>query len=185
MPILFSYISPCSVFMHFKAVCLKQSTTLLQNIISPFLHSLIYTELCSIARRLSLSSSPMDKLRLDKYLWAIRIFKTRTQASVAIEDGKVKWNSSPVKPSRTVAMGDRYNIKTPARRWTIEVTGLLHNRVAYEDAIKNYLDITSEEDKQLNQHIGSSFYTGKRQSKTGHPTKKQRRDLEDFLGRDQ
>ncbi len=79
-------------------------------------------------------------------------------------------------------MGDRYTIKTPARRWTIEVTGLLQNRVGYEEAIKNYLDITPEEDKQLNQYQGSSFYTGKRLSKTGQPTKKQRRDLEDFLG---
>ena len=124
----------------------------------------------------------MDKLRLDKYLWAIRIFKTRTQATTAIDEGKVRWNNAVVKPSRIVAIGDRYSIKTPARRWTIEVTGLLHNRVAYEEAIKHYLDITSEEDKQLNQHQGTSFYTGKRQSKTGHPTKKQRRDLEDFFG---
>ncbi len=126
----------------------------------------------------------MDKLRLDKYLWAIRIFKTRTQATDAIEEGKVKWNGGNVKPSRTVSIGDKYTIKTPARRWTIEVTGLLQNRAAYEVAINNYLDITSEEDKQLNQHQGTSFYTGKRQSKTGHPTKKQRRDLEQFLGDD-
>jgi ribosome-associated heat shock protein Hsp15 len=124
----------------------------------------------------------MDKLRLDKYLWAIRIFKTRTQATTAIDEGKVKWNGAGIKPSRLVAIGDRYGIKTPARRWTIEVTGLLHNRVAYEEAVKYYSDITTEEDKQLNQHIGSSFYTGKRQSKTGHPTKKQRRELEDFFG---
>ena len=126
----------------------------------------------------------MDKLRLDKYLWAIRIFKTRTQATDAIEEGKVKWNGGNVKPSRNVSIGDKYTIKTPARRWTIEVTGLLQNRVAYEVAVNHYLDITSEEDKQLNQHQGTSFYTGKRQSKTGHPTKKQRRDLEQFLGDD-
>lgn len=126
----------------------------------------------------------MDKLRLDKYLWAIRIFKTRTQAASAIDDGKVKWNAANVKPSRIVAVGDKYNIKTPTRKWTIEVTGLLHNRVAYEDAIKNYIDLTSDEDKELNQHQGTSFNTGKRQSKTGHPTKKQRRDLEDFLSDD-
>jgi ribosome-associated heat shock protein Hsp15 len=124
----------------------------------------------------------MEKLRLDKYLWAIRIFKTRSQATAAIEENKVKWNGAAIKPARPVSIGDRYTIKTPARRWTIEVTGLLHNRVAYEEALKNYVDLTSEEDKQLNQYIGSSFYTGKRQSKTGHPTKKQRRDLDDYLG---
>jgi ribosome-associated heat shock protein Hsp15 len=125
-----------------------------------------------------------DKLRLDKYLWAIRIFKTRTQATSAIDDGKVKLNGVSVKPSRIVVIGDRYSIKTPARKWTIEVTGMLHNRVAYEEAVKHYIDITSEEDKQMNLHIGTSFYTGKRQSKTGHPTKKQRRDLEDLFNDD-
>ena len=126
-------------------------------------------------------SNSADKIRLDKYLWAIRIFKTRTQATDAINEGKVKWNGATVKPAREVALGDRYSIKTPARRWTIEVTGLLHNRVSYEEAIKHYSDITTDEEKQLNQQTGPSFYTGKRQSKTGHPTKKQRRDLEDFL----
>lgn len=123
----------------------------------------------------------MEKLRLDKYLWAIRIFKTRTQATAAIDEGKVKWKGTSIKPSRIVAVGDQYTIKTPARRWTIEVTGLIHNRVGYEEAIKHYLDITPEEDKALNQAIGTSFYTGKRLSKTGHPTKKQRRDLDNFL----
>lgn len=122
-----------------------------------------------------------EKLRLDKYLWAIRIFKTRTQATAAIDDGKVKLNGASVKAARTVALGDRYDIKTPARKWTIEVTGLLHNRVGYDEAIKHYADLTTEEDKQLNQRISSSFFTGKRLSKTGRPTKKQRRDLNDLL----
>lgn len=124
----------------------------------------------------------MEKLRLDKYLWAIRIFKTRTQATDAIESGKVKWNGDTVKPARPVSIGDIYSIRTPARRWTIQVTNLLHTRVAFEEAIKNYLDITTDEEKEMNLQVGSSFYTGKRLSKTGHPTKKQRRDLESFLG---
>jgi ribosome-associated heat shock protein Hsp15 len=127
----------------------------------------------------------MEKLRLDKYLWAIRIFKTRSQATAAIDDGKVKLNGATVKPSRVVALGDTYSIKSPARKWTIEVTGLLHTRGPYEVAIKHYNDITSEEDKLHNQHIGPSFYTGKRLSKTGHPTKKQRRDLDNFLSSDE
>lgn len=122
-----------------------------------------------------------EKLRLDKYLWAIRIFKTRTQAATAIDEGKVRLNGVTVKASRIVSLGDRYDIKTPARKWTIEVTGLLHNRAGYEEAIKHYTDLTSEEDKQLNQRMDSSFFTGKRLSKTGRPTKKQRRDLNDLL----
>jgi ribosome-associated heat shock protein Hsp15 len=122
-----------------------------------------------------------DKLRLDKYLWAIRIFKTRTQATSACDDGKVKLHGDSVKPARAVAIGDKYDIRTPARKWTIEVTGLLYNRGAYEIAIKNYTDITSEEDREQNQKMSTSFYTGKRLSKTGRPSKKERRDLNEFL----
>lgn len=124
----------------------------------------------------------MEKVRLDKYLWSIRIFKTRTLATSACDEGKVKLNGQNVKPARPVALGDRYDIKTPSRRWTIEVTGLLPNRVAFEEAIKYYADLTSEEDRQEAQYISSSFFTGKRHSKTGRPTKKQRRDLHDLLG---
>ena len=127
----------------------------------------------------------MEQVRLDKYLWAIRIFKTRTQAATAIDGGKVKWNGASVKPARTVNIGDVYYIKTPARNWLIEVTGLLHNRLGYADALRHYKDLTPEEEKQQKPHEGTSFNTGKRQSKTGHPTKKQRRDLEDFLLGDQ
>jgi ribosome-associated heat shock protein Hsp15 len=125
-----------------------------------------------------------EKLRIDKYLWAIRIFKTRTLATAACDDGKVKLEGQNVKPAKPVSIGDRYDIKTPARRWTIEVTGLLHNRAGYEEAIKNYVDLTSEEDRKPAQYVESSFYTGKRLSKTGRPNKKQRRDLGDVLGSD-
>lgn len=122
-----------------------------------------------------------EKLRLDKYLWAIRIFKTRSLATAAIDDGKVKMNGTNVKAAKQVAIGDKYDIRTPARKWNIEVTGLLYNRAGYEEAVKHYLDMTSEEDLQLNKPISASFYTGKRLSKTGRPTKKQRRDLNDLL----
>jgi len=126
-----------------------------------------------------------EKLRLDKYLWAIRIFKTRTQAAAAIDEGKVKMGGVSLKASKIVSVGDHYDIRTPARKWTIEVTGLLSNRAGYEEAIKNYVDLTSEEDKALNQRISTSFYTGKRLSKTGRPSKKQRRDLNDLLNSEQ
>ena len=122
------------------------------------------------------------KIRLDKYLWAIRIFKTRSLATAAIDEGKVKWNGANVKPAKTVAIGDRYDIKTPARKWNIEVTGLIANRVSYEEAITRYADLTSEEDKQMPRMNAPAFYTGKRMSKTGRPTKKQQREMKDFFG---
>jgi len=126
-----------------------------------------------------------EKLRLDKYLWAIRLFKTRSQATAACDEGKVKMNGNTVKPARTISIGDRYDIRTPDRKWTIEVTGLLYKRMGYEIAIQNYADLTSEEDKQYNKKMGTSFFTGKRLSKTGRPSKKERRDLSDFMGTDE
>ncbi len=123
-----------------------------------------------------------EKLRLDKYLWSIRVFKTRTLAAEACDKGRVKMNEDTVKASRSVKVGDVYDIKTEARRWKIEVMALLYNRVQYSEAIKYYADITPEEEKETHQFQAASFHTGKRLSKVGRPTKKDRRDIGDFLG---
>ncbi|NOT49971.1 MAG: RNA-binding S4 domain-containing protein [Chitinophagaceae bacterium] len=122
-----------------------------------------------------------EKLRIDKYLWAIRLFKTRTLAAEACDTNKVKFNGTAVKPAKHVTIGDEYEIKTEAKRWRIKVTGLLHKRVKYEEAIKNYIDITPAEEIERLQFQAASFHTGKRQSKIGRPTKKERRDLDQFL----
>jgi ribosome-associated heat shock protein Hsp15 len=122
-----------------------------------------------------------EKLRLDKYLWAIRLFETRSIAAAACESGKVKFDGLQAKPSRNVSIGDEYEVKTEAKRWRIKVTGLLEKRVAATEAIKNYIDITPEEEVQRLQFQAASFQTGKRQSKIGRPTKKERRDLDDFF----
>ncbi|HMO33643.1 MAG TPA: RNA-binding S4 domain-containing protein [Lacibacter sp.] len=122
-----------------------------------------------------------EKLRIDKYLWSIRLFKTRSQAAAACESGKVKYNGDACKASRPVAVGDEYEVKTEAKRWRIKVTGLLHNRMAYSEVIKYYVDITPAEELERMQSIASSFHTGKRLSKVGRPTKKERRDLDEFM----
>ena len=123
-----------------------------------------------------------EKLRVDKYLWSIRLFKTRTMAAAACDSGKVKLNGAAVKAAKNVSLGDQYEVKTEARKWKIEVTGLLHTRLQYAEAVKYYVDITPEEDQLLNQRMASSFNTGKRPSKIGRPTKKERRDLDGFMG---
>ncbi len=122
-----------------------------------------------------------EKLRLDKYLWAIRLFKTRTMATTACDTGKVKFDGTPAKASRNVKTGEEYEVKTGEKRWRIKVTGLLQKRVAFTEAINYYLDITPEEELQRLQYTAASFHTGKRRSKIGRPTKKERRDLEGFL----
>lgn len=125
--------------------------------------------------------SAKEKLRLDKYLWAIRLFKTRTMAAAACDTGKVKFEGSQAKAAKQVNTGDEYEVKTEAKRWRIKVTALLHNRVAYSEAIKYYIDITPQEEIQRLQYQAASFHTGKRRSKIGRPTKKERRDLDDFF----
>ena len=122
-----------------------------------------------------------EKLRLDKYLWAIRLFKTRSLASEACANNKVKSNGTNVKAAKTVHVGDNYEVKTEAKKWLIEVTGLLHNRIQYAEAIKNYIDLTPEDESEKLKPTAFVFQTGKRQSKQGRPTKKQQRDLEDFI----
>jgi ribosome-associated heat shock protein Hsp15 len=122
-----------------------------------------------------------EKLRIDKYLWSIRLFKTRTEAAAACDGGKVKYNEANVKAAKNVMVGDEYDVKTEAKKWRIKVTGLLHNRVAYSEAIKYYLDLTPQEEVDRLQFQAASFHTGKRPSKIGRPTKKQRRELDGFM----
>lgn len=122
-----------------------------------------------------------EKLRIDKYLWSIRIFKTRSLAAEACEKGRVKLHGDSVKASKPVTIGDEYEVKTEAKKWIIKVTGLLANRAQYSEAIKYYLDLTPEEDTEIIKPQAASFHTGKRLSKIGRPTKKERRDLDDFV----
>ncbi len=122
-----------------------------------------------------------EKLRIDKYLWAIRLFKTRSQAGDACDKGKVKMKGDAVKASRIVNIGDEYDVKTESRKWVIRVTGLLHSRVQYAEAIKYYMDITPAEELDRIKFDAATFQTGKRMSKIGRPTKRERRDLGGFM----
>jgi ribosome-associated heat shock protein Hsp15 len=122
-----------------------------------------------------------EKLRIDKYLWSIRLFKTRSEAAAACEGGRVKLHGTSVKPAKNVAVGDEYEVKTEAKKWVIKVTALLFSRVAFPEAVKHYLDLSPAEAPDQMGFQSASFHTGKRQSKIGRPTKKQRRELGDFM----
>ena len=122
-----------------------------------------------------------EKLRIDKYLWAIRLFKTRSLATDACNSGKVKTKGVSVKPAKAVTVGEEYEVKTEAKKWVIKVTSLLHTRVKYEEAIQHYLDLTPEENL-VKQSSAFVFNTGKRKSKQGRPTKKEKRNLDDLFG---
>jgi ribosome-associated heat shock protein Hsp15 len=122
-----------------------------------------------------------EKLRLDKYLWSIRLFKTRSQAADACDKGKVKFKGASAKASKTVSVADEYEIRTEGKKWLIQVTGLLHNRVQYSEAINFYSDITPAEELDRIKFQAAAFHTGKRMSKVGRPTKKQQRDLDGYM----
>lgn len=122
-----------------------------------------------------------EKIRIDKYLWSIRLFKTRALATKACDDGKVKANGSSLKASKAIRIGDEYEVKTQDRKWVIKVTALLDHRVAYSEAVKHYEDLTPPEEKERQEMVQAVFHTGKRLSKQGRPTKKNKRDLDQFM----
>ena len=122
-----------------------------------------------------------EKLRLDKYLWAIRLFKARSQAGDACDKGKIKHNRVNAKASRAVQVADEYEVKTENKRWVIKVTALLHKRVQYSEAINYYADITPAGELDRIKFQAAAFHTGKRMSKQGRPTKKDKRDLDGFM----
>ena len=132
-------------------------------------------------RRVLHNTMEKDKLRVDKYLWAIRLFKTRSQAADACDKGKVKCKGDNIKASRTVNIGDEYEVKTEAKRWVITVIALLDHRVQYSEAIKYYTDITPPEELDRIKFQADVFNTGKRMSKQGRPTKRDKRDLDEFM----
>lgn len=122
-----------------------------------------------------------EKLRVDKYLWAIRIFKTRSLAADACNNGKVKFKGLNIKAAKNVSIGEQYEVKTEAKKWLIEVTGLMDHRVQFSEATKYYIDLTPAEQKGKIQTTAFVFSIGKRKSKKGRPTKKEKRNLDEFF----
>jgi len=120
-----------------------------------------------------------EKLRIDKYLWAIRVFKTRTLASDACKAGRVKLDSKNIKPSYEVKIGDTYQVSKGPDRKVIRVTGLLENRVDAKKAVDYYLDITPVEQTPA---FKSMFHAPilKRDRGAGRPTKLDRREIDDL-----
>ncbi len=118
-----------------------------------------------------------EGLRIDKWLWAVRIFKTRNQASEACRSGKVRMEEAPVKPSREIKIDDIVEIRVGIITKKVKVTGLIHNRVAAKFVNENLLDLTPPEeyDKQKIQRETNYEFRPRGQ---GRPTKKERRIIE-------
>jgi ribosome-associated heat shock protein Hsp15 len=120
-----------------------------------------------------------EKLRIDKYLWSIRAFKTRTLASDACKNGRVKLGGNNIKPSHEVKVGEIYSVSKGPERKVIKVTGLLESRVDAKTAVYFYDDVTPVEQT----HAFKSMFNAPiltRDSGTGRPTKKDRREIDDL-----
>lgn len=120
-----------------------------------------------------------EKLRVDKYLWAIRIFKTRSLATQACKAGRVKLNGQSLKPSYLVKVGDTYSVQKGIERKEIYVTGLLARRGDAKTAVQFYEDRTPKEETYSYKTVFHAPIL-KRDRGAGRPTKKDRREIDDL-----
>lgn len=122
----------------------------------------------------------MDEIRLDKYLWAVRIFKTRSDAADAIRTNKVSVNGAWAKPSREVKIGDEIAVRKQQITYSYKVLDLVSSRQPAKNVPAYCLNITPQEElDKLNVPRETIFVF--RERGTGRPTKKERRDLDDLM----
>lgn len=126
-----------------------------------------------------LFSRKMSNIRIDKYLWAVRLFKTRSMATDALRAGRIKLNGMPVKPSHEISVGEIYEVNIEQMHRTVQVKELLANRVGAK-LVENYLtDLTPQEEYERIQ-MARQYSFEKRDRGAGRPTKRDRREIEQF-----
>lgn len=121
----------------------------------------------------------LSEIRIDKWLWAVRVFKTRSQATEACKKGKVYLNGEEIKPARIIKIGDVIEVKKAPVLYRFKVKEILKNRVGAK-LVENYLvDITPEQETikldMMRMNLG-----GYRDKGMGRPTKKERRLIDNW-----
>ena len=120
-----------------------------------------------------------EPIRIDKYLWAVRLYKTRSLATDACRCGHVRMNGQPLKPSHEIKVGEVYELSIEQLHKVVEVKQMLGNRVGAK-LVENYLiDRTPQEEYERIQLIRQYAFE-KRDRGAGRPTKRERRDIEEF-----
>jgi ribosome-associated heat shock protein Hsp15 len=122
-------------------------------------------------------------IRVDKYLWAVRLFKTRTMAADAIKGGKVKCGGENVKPARLVKEGEVIIVQLADYKKTIKVKALPENRVGAKLVPDFMEDLTPESESNSFERLKEVRFVFRPRG-IGRPSKKQRRDIDDWLGND-
>ena len=116
-------------------------------------------------------------VRIDKWLWAARLFKTRSLAADAIKGGKVKVDDNPVKPSREVKVGDVIQVQIEQLHKVVEVKIVIKNRVSAKQVPEVYTDLTPKEEYERIEFM-RAYKAEWRDRGAGRPTKKERRLIE-------
>ncbi len=122
-----------------------------------------------------------DELRIDKWLWAVRIYKTRTMAGDACRAGKVKMDGIAVKPSRILKTGDIIHVSLGPLTRTLKVISLIHNRVSAKLVPESLEDLTPPEEYERIKFM-QELNAEHRDRGTGRPTKKERRLIDKLKG---
>lgn len=121
----------------------------------------------------------MEEARIDKWLWAARIYKTRSMAAAACKKGQISLNGAQLKPSRTVRVGDIINVKKPPITYSFKIKQTIEKRVGAKlipDILEN---VTPPEQYELLEMNRISGFIDRARG-TGRPTKKERRSLDSF-----
>ncbi len=124
----------------------------------------------------------MSGLRIDKWLWAARFFKTRSLATDAVSGGKVRLNGAPSKPAREVKVGDRLDIFNGETRWEIVVQGLSEKRGPAPEARLLYAETQDSIAARAAEQLRRKFTQEPAAEIHGRPTKRDRRQMDRFNG---
>jgi ribosome-associated heat shock protein Hsp15 len=122
-------------------------------------------------------AGPGEPTRVDAWLWAIRLFKTRSNATDACKGGHVRVNGQPAKPATKVKVGDRVEARAQGRTWIVEATNLIDKRVGAAVAVTCYVDHSPPPPPP--EFVAPPSI---RDRGAGRPTKKDRRALDRFRG---
>ena len=133
-------------------------------------------------RKINHSNNIQDKVRLDRFLWATRNFKTRSLSTDACKRNWVKVNDTIAKASREVKIYDIITIKQPSHSKSFAVIQLLNKRICAKLVVNYVTDLTPEEEYEKERIFRKNRAFFSISSSKGRPSKKQRRDLEEFLG---
>lgn len=122
----------------------------------------------------------MAEARIDKWLWASRIFKTRTIASEACKKGRISINGTQVKPARMIKPGEVIQVKKPPITYSFKVLQAIEKRVGAKLVPEIMENVTTPDQYELLEMSKISGFVGRARG-TGRPTKKDRRSMEDFV----